>query len=67
MGPFKDELKLIKGWQTRVHMSLSHVPYVGSVGEPDYRQQLIRVSASSFSAAQTFEMFQFTFLARGST
>ena len=36
-------------------LSLSHepdtyVPYVGSVGEPDCRQQLILVSASSFSA-----------------
>ena len=83
MGHFKDELKFIFvpmdfpfDWNHLIpnicdfhshYEPVTYVPYVGSVGEPDYRQQLILVSASGFSAAQTFEMFEFTFLTRGST
>ena len=120
MEPFKDELKLIKGWQTRVQLvrflswkmlkklkamavhiwshwtiwdfrfdwnhlipnmcdfhshyePVTYVPYVGSVREPDYRQQLIMVSASNFPALfnthrlKLFENFEFTFVIRGTT
>ena len=115
MGPFKDELKLIKGWQTRVQlvwllswkmqklwqsifdliepfetfaltdiiwyqlyvtftltMSLSHMsPMWEVLGNlttgNSWSWCLFQVSQLRYTAAQTFEMFEFTFLTRGST